>query len=175
MFAWSTMCQPVCVFSRQLQTWTGKSLLRISPTPTAPLQKSTWLTSGEQHLWEVWINLLLSRMVTSVLKYCWLFYVLATSTVISGWAPTCDSVHLWWPFCAAPVGNQATATMTWYPTQSHYPDTEVTSSCPILLMPNTRLGSDIVINLTEPRTKLPISHTRFPRSTDSTTAPGLRQ
>ena len=29
-----------------------------------------------------------------------------------------------------------------YPTQSHYPDTELTSPCPILLMPTTKLGSD---------------------------------
>ena len=33
-------------------------------------------------------------------------------------------------------------TMTWYPAQSHYPDTELTSHCPILLMSSTRLGSD---------------------------------
>ena len=31
--------------------------------------------------------------------------------------------------------------MTWYPTQSHYPDTEPTSSCPILIMPSAWLGS----------------------------------
>ena len=30
----------------------------------------------------------------------------------------------------------------WYPTQSHYPDTELTSSCPIILMPSARLGSN---------------------------------
>ena len=32
--------------------------------------------------------------------------------------------------------------MTRYPTQAHYPDTVLTSPCPILLMPSTRLGSD---------------------------------
>ena len=32
--------------------------------------------------------------------------------------------------------------MTQYPTQSHYPDTEVTNPFPILLMPSARLGSD---------------------------------
>ena len=31
--------------------------------------------------------------------------------------------------------------MTQYPTKSHYPDNELTSLCPILLMPSTRLGS----------------------------------
>ena len=31
--------------------------------------------------------------------------------------------------------------MTWYPTQSHYPETEPNSPCPILIMPSTWLGS----------------------------------
>ena len=34
------------------------------------------------------------------------------------------------------------STHTWYPTQSYYPDTEVTSSCLILLLLSARLGSD---------------------------------
>ena len=56
------------------------------------------------------------------------FYVHATSKVISGQATTC--------------GNQAANTITRYRTQSYYPDTELTSSCPILLMWCTRPGSD---------------------------------
>ena len=32
--------------------------------------------------------------------------------------------------------------MTWYPTQSYYPDTEPTNPCPILIMPITWLRSD---------------------------------
>ena len=43
---------------------------------------------------------------------------------------------------AAPLGNQAASTMIWYLTWSHYPDTEPTRPCPILLMPNPRLGND---------------------------------
>ena len=69
---------------------------------------------------------------------CWEFYILATSKVIL----TSDSAHSWWLYSAAPLENQATRTMTQYPTQSHYPDTEPTSPCPILLMPSARLGSD---------------------------------
>ena len=42
----------------------------------------------------------------------------------------------------------ATGTVTCYPTQSHYPDTEPTSHCPILIMPSARLGRDI--GLTRP-------------------------
>ena len=55
---------------------------------------------------------------------CLLFYVLATSKVISEWASTCDSAHSWWLNSASPLGDQAASTMTQYPTLSHYPDTE---------------------------------------------------
>ena len=44
--------------------------------------------------------------------------------------------------CAAPLENQATSTMIKYPTQLHYPATEPTSPCPILIMPSAWLGSD---------------------------------
>ena len=44
--------------------------------------------------------------------------------------------------CAALLGDQATSTMTWYPTHPHYPNTEPTSPCPILIMPSVQLGSD---------------------------------
>ena len=45
-------------------------------------------------------------------------------------------------YSAAPLGHQATSTMIWYPTQSHYRDTEPISPFPILVMPSTCLGSD---------------------------------
>ena len=69
-------------------------------------------------------------------------YVLATSAGISRWAPTCDSAHSWQIHSAANaiLGNQATGTMTQYPTQSQYPDTELPSPCPMLLMSSARLG-----------------------------------
>ena len=53
-----------------------------------------------------------------------LFYVLATSKVISGRLPTYDSAHSWRLYSVAPLENQASSTMTWYPTQSYYPDTK---------------------------------------------------
>ena len=68
-----------------------------------------------------------------------LFYVLATSKVISGGVPTCDSVHSWQLYSAASL---ATGSITYYPTQSHYPDTERTNLCPILIMLSDRLGSN---------------------------------
>ena len=53
------------------------------------------------------------------------FYILATSKVISGLVPICHRVHSWLLCNAAQLGNQITGTMTRYPTQSHYPDTEL--------------------------------------------------
>ena len=53
-----------------------------------------------------------------------LFYPLASYMVISGQNLACDSAHSLRLHSAAPLGNQAIRTMTWYPTQSHYPDTE---------------------------------------------------
>ena len=76
--------------------------------------------------------------------------ILATSKVISGQVPTCDGGHSWRFYSAAPLGNHTVGAITRYSTQSHYRETELTSPCPILLMPSTR------------------------RSTDLATAPGLR-
>ena len=64
-------------------------------------------------------------------------YVLATSR----WVPTCDSAHSWRLYSAASQEHQATSTSTFYPTQSHYPETQSTSPCPIIIIPRTRLGS----------------------------------
>ena len=74
-----------------------------------------------------------TRGEVSTPGYCLLlFCVLATSEVISGRVPTCDSAHSWWFNSAAPLGDQATRTMIWYCTQSHYPDPEPISPCPVL-------------------------------------------
>ena len=54
-------------------------------------------------------------------------YILATSKVISEQAPTIDSLYSWILYSAAPLGNQAASTMILYPTQSHYPEIELTS------------------------------------------------
>ena len=68
--------------------------------------------------------------------------ILATPKVISGRVPTFNSPHTWWLYSAAPLGNQTTNTVTWYPIQSNYPDTESTSPCHIQIMPSAWLGSD---------------------------------
>ena len=81
----------------------------------------------------------------------WLeFYVLATSKVISGWLLTCDSAHWWWYYSYGAVvtlGDQVTGVMTWYPTQSQYPDSELTSSFPIWIIQSICLESDTYLLL----------------------------
>ena len=71
-----------------------------------------------------------------------LFYILTTSKVISAQVLTWHSAHSWQLYSAASLGKQTTSSITWYPTQSHYPDTQPDSPCPTLIMPSTRLGTD---------------------------------
>ena len=78
------------------------------------------------------------RVGTLILKFCFQ----ATSKVISGQVQTCDSAHSFGLYSVAPLGNQAADTMTLCPTQLHYPHTELTSPCPILLMSFARQGSE---------------------------------
>ena len=66
---------------------------------------------------------------------------LLESKIISGYVPTCARLYSWELYSAAPVGDQVTSTMSTYPTPSHYPDTELTSPFPSLIMPSTRLAS----------------------------------
>ena len=62
------------------------------------------------------------------------FYILATSKVIPRQEPTCDGVHSWQPYSAAPLGDHTTSTMTQYHTQSHYPATVLINPCPNLIL-----------------------------------------
>ena len=68
-----------------------------------------------------------ARHCTTSIGWLLEFYALATSKVILGQVMTCASVHSWRLYSAAPLGDQATSTMTWYPTQPQYPDTEPVS------------------------------------------------
>ena len=68
--------------------------------------------------------------------------ILATSKVISGKVLIYDNVHSCRFHSAAPLRDQSTRTIMWYPTQSHYPDTEPMRRCPILIMLSAWLGSD---------------------------------
>ena len=83
-----------------------------------------------------------STTACSFLGWLLEFCVIATSKVISGWASACDTVRSWRCYRAFPLVNQATSIMTVYLSQSRYPDTELTSPCPILFILSTRLESD---------------------------------
>ena len=69
-------------------------------------------------------------------------YVLAKSMVISWWVLTCVSAHSWELCSAASLEVQVNITIIWYPNQSHYPDNQPTSHCPILIMPSGWFRSD---------------------------------
>ena len=84
---------------------------------------------------------------------------------------TCEDAHSWRLYSSAPLRNQATSTVSWYPTQLHYPETEPTSPCPILIMPSNWLVSDMYqfyksLVWLDYVFELMISHTRDPCSTD---------
>ena len=59
--------------------------------------------------------------------------VLTISTVLSAQVLTCDSEHSWQLYSAAILGDQVTRSMTSYPIQSHYSDTDLTSPHRILI------------------------------------------
>ena len=67
---------------------------------------------------------------------CWFVVFCPSKSIL-----TCDSVHSWWLYNAVPLGDLAMSTMTWYPPQSHYPDTESTSSCHSLIMLSEHLAT----------------------------------
>ena len=54
------------------------------------------------------------------------------------------NTHLWGLYSAVPLGDQATCIMAWYPTQSHYLDTEPTSPCHILARKQRLLHKSLV-------------------------------
>ena len=72
---------------------------------------------------------------------CCSFHILATSKVIWGQVLNCDSAESWPLYNAAPLGDQTAISMTWYQTQSYYPDTEPSIPCPVLIMPSAWLWS----------------------------------
>ena len=83
-----------------------------------------------------------------------------------------DDQITWWLYSAARLGYQATTTMIQYPTQSHYPDTELTRPCPILLMLRAMLGTEKYqfcnsLFWLDWEIILPMSHMGAPYSTDS--------
>ena len=52
------------------------------------------------------------------------------------------TLHIHGGHSAIRLGDQAASNIIWYPTGSHYPDTEPPSLSPILIMSSIRIGSD---------------------------------
>ena len=98
---------------------------------------AAWCTHREWHRSQNCDNVLTSGLVRyeAVLQNC-------RTSPVWGRVPTCDSAHSWWLYSAASLQHQATGTMTCYPTQLHYLDSEPTSPWHILIMPSVRLGSN---------------------------------
>ena len=72
-----------------------------------------------------------------------LFYILATSKILSGHIWSCASVNSWWLYSAARLRDQATSTMTWYPHSVTLSWHWANWSLPYPnIMPSTWLGSD---------------------------------
>ena len=69
------------------------------------------------------------------------FYILATSKVKQRRIQTCDCTH---DDDFIVLRNLATSTMTWYSTQSPYPDTELISRCPILLIVSAKFRNNFL-------------------------------
>ena len=59
---------------------------------------------------------------------CWVFFCLSSNILPTNRLVTMNS---WRFYSVAPLGNQATGTITQYSTQSWYPASELTSPCPI--------------------------------------------
>ena len=103
--------------------------------------------------------------------YLSLFYVLATSKFISGQIPSCESVHSWQLYRAAPLGNQAISIMT-----IRQIILTLSQTVHIPIMPSTCLGSDTyqfyksMVWLVH-GFKPVISHTQDQCSSDSVTMP----
>ena len=72
------------------------------------------------------------------------FHLLATYMVTSGLVPPCHMEPKWLLYSAASLGDLSISTIIRYPTQSYYfSDTELTSPCPILVMPSARLDNNM--------------------------------
>ena len=95
------------------------------------------------------------------------------SKVMSGLMSTYDRAHLRSIYSDGPLGNQVTETMS-HIALSHFIPTYITmltTPCPILVMPSTRLGGSAKYQFYKPLILLRISCTQGLRSTDSATTP----
>ena len=69
---------------------------------------------------------------------CWCFT--SWQHLMSNQEWYCLTAHTWWLDKAAPVRDQAADTMTQFPSQTYYPDTEEPNPCPMLVMLTIKQG-----------------------------------
>ena len=128
-FSWRCWVDIEWVDTKDIEYRYLKSLTRMEFEPTASYREGRWSThSAIPSFWD---------------DVCLLWsYFLATSKVISGMHQLV-LLHTHGDFInAAPLGDQATGTMTRLPIQWHYSDTELSSPCFILVMSSIKLGSE---------------------------------
>ena len=70
------------------------------------------------------------------------FYIVGTYEIMSEQIPPCDGAHPRRPYSVATLGDHVTSTMSRFPTQSRYFDTELINPFHNLVMLSVRLGSD---------------------------------
>ena len=116
---------------RLVTVHTHGGFLVLPPWKTRPpVPDPIFWNHHNHHLIPLWIAWLL------------LFYLLAKSKVISWKELICDSAHSWrFIVLSHSKTNQIVSTMSWYHTQSLYPDTELSSHCLMRVMPNARIGN----------------------------------
>ena len=84
----------------------------------------------------------LALVTRSLVRYEALVHSCGTSPMVVGRGVlTCDSTDSRRLYSAASLEYEAASTMIYSPIQLHYPDTERTSHCSILILLSTRLGS----------------------------------
>ena len=103
------------------------------------------------HVKPMTLKLILSNLALSIIRTGWLSVRIMWLTRIADHSAgslmsqrgstikVAITVHPWNLYSVALQGDQGSI-MTWFHTQSHYPDTELTSPRPILGMQNARLG-----------------------------------
>ena len=141
--------------------WEGREVLRWRPLPAAAghHEAGRGAPSWDAHvrgdvgphpvggLWQVkgWVEEdppTSTDISCTMIVYLFVLYVLTTSKAISWSIPTCDNAHSSRLYTVAWLGDQASGSITQFPTQSHDPDAELTNPHPILVMQSAMLDSN---------------------------------
>ena len=121
---------PIDLYFRSSLPWTILLWLKSAEVPCTMTPAYTGKLIKHQGIW--WVFVVFVGVLCPVNIY----------GHISNHVPTCDSVCSWWPYSAVLLWDHTAGTMTPFLILSDYPDTDLTSSCHILVMPSTRRDSD---------------------------------